>query len=139
MKVLLDVNVVLDVLLDRARHAAASAAVIGLAEAGRLQAFLAATSVTTIHYLVRRATTPRVARRHLTNLLAICDVAPVDGAAVRSALGLGFSDYEDAVLHEAARAARCRGIVTRDRAGFRKGSLPAWTPEELLAAIPSRP
>lgn len=134
MRVLLDVNVVLDVLLDRDPYAGASAAVLGLAESGGLQAFLAATSVTTIHYLIRRATAPRTARRHLTALLAICDVAPVDGAVVRAALGLGFADYEDAVLHEAARLARCRGIVTRDRGGFRKGSLPAWTPEELLAS-----
>ena len=135
MKVLLDVNVVLDVLLDRAPHADASTAVLALAEARRLHAVVAATSVTTIHYLIRKATTPRTARRHLETLLAICDVAPVDGDAVRSALGLGFGDYEDAVLHEAARAARCRGLVTRDAAGFRKALLPVWSPEELLAAL----
>ena len=135
MKVLFDTNVVVDVLLARAPHAAASAAVLGLAETGRLTAVMAASSLTTVHYLVRKAAGSRAARRHLETLLSICEVAPVDEPVRRQALTLGFTDYEDAVLHEAARSARCRGIVTRDAAGFRKAALPTWTPEELLAAL----
>lgn len=135
MKVLFDTNVILDVLLGRPPHVAASAAVMGLAESGRIGGLLAATSVTTIHYLLRKSLGARPARRHLESLLAVYDVAAVDAQTLRHALALGFADYEDAAIHEAARAARCRGIVTRDAAGFRRATLPTWSPEELLAAL----
>ena len=44
------------------------------------------------------------------------------------ALALDFADHEDAVLHEAARAASAAAIVTRD------SNVPVFTPPELLAA-----
>ena len=44
------------------------------------------------------------------------------------ALALDFADHEDAVLHEAARAASAAAIVTR------ASNVPVFTPPELLAA-----
>lgn len=63
------------------------------------------------------------------------DVAPVDRAVLRSALALGFTDVEDAVLHEAAAAAGARAIVTRNIKDFASGSLPVFEPREFLAAL----
>jgi hypothetical protein len=51
-RILLDVNVVLDVLLDRAPHADASSFIWAAVERGHLNGWLAAHGVTTIHYLV---------------------------------------------------------------------------------------
>jgi predicted nucleic acid-binding protein len=93
------------------------------------------TTVTTIYYLAARATGPRRARKHVEALLSLCEVAPVDSSVLHGALGLGFSDFEDAVLHEAARHARAAGIVTRDQDGFRKAELPIYSPVELLAVL----
>ncbi len=53
-RVLFDVNVVLDVLLDRKPHADASAAAWAAVETGTAEGFLAAHAVTTIHYLIRK-------------------------------------------------------------------------------------
>ena len=50
-RVLVDVNVVLDVLLDRQPHVEASAAVWAAIETGSSEGLLAAHAVTTIHYL----------------------------------------------------------------------------------------
>ena len=138
MRVLLDTNVVLDVLLEREAHVGASAAVLAAVEAGLLTGLLGATSVTTIHYLAARAVGARRARRHVETLLSLCDVAPVNEDVLRDALGLGFEDYEDAVLHEAARAARATGIITRDPQGFKRSVLPVYSPEELLASLRTR-
>lgn len=135
MRILLDTNVVLDVLLDREPHVRASSAILAAVEAGLLTGLLGATSVTTIHYLASKAVGSRRARRHTETLLSLCEIAPVNADVLRDALGQGFKDYEDAVLHEAARAANAMGIVTRDRGGFSRASLPIYSPEELLASL----
>ena len=56
-RLLLDVNVVLDVLLDRTPYAEASAAVWAAVEQGEAEGYLSAHAVTTLRYLARG--TPR--------------------------------------------------------------------------------
>lgn len=135
MRLLLDTNVLLDVLLAREPHVGASAAVLSAVETGALTALVCATSITTIHYLAAKAVGARRARRHIETVLSLCDVAPVDEEILRDALALGFADFEDAVLHEAARRARCGGIVTRDQTGFKRATLPIYSPDEVVAAL----
>lgn len=138
MRVLLDTNVVLDVLLQRGPHVADSAAVLSVVESGVVTGLISATTVTTIYYLVEKALGAGRARKHVDTLLSICEVAPVTEEVLREALALGFADYEDAVLHEAARRARAQGIVTRDQRGFRRADLAVYTPAELLATLRHR-
>jgi predicted nucleic acid-binding protein len=137
MKVLFDTNVVLDVLLAREPHAATAAQLFALVERGEMQGAVCATTVTTIHYLAVRALGPKVAQKHLRQLLSLFGVAPVTGEVVTSALDLGFPDFEGAVVHEAARACGAVAIVTRNAKDFAKASLPILSPVELLAAVAS--
>jgi predicted nucleic acid-binding protein len=135
MKVLFDTNVVLDVLLARKPHATAAAQLFALVERGEMQGSVCATTITTIHYLAARAVGPKRAEKHLRQLLSLFEVAPVTGAVVASALDLGFADFEDAVVHEAARACGASAIVTRNAKDFARASLPVLSPVELLAAV----
>jgi predicted nucleic acid-binding protein len=107
-------------------------------ESGVVTGLLGATTVTTLYYLVEKALGARRARRHVETLLSLCEVAPVTDVVLREALALGFADYEDAVLHEAARHAKAQGIVTRDQQGFKRAELPVYTPDELLATLRHR-
>lgn len=62
-------------------------------------------------------------------------VAPVTHAIIADALELDFSDYEDAVLHEAAVSADATGIVTRNRKDFLRSRLRIYAPAELVATL----
>ena len=135
MRVLFDTNVVLDVLLARAPHAAPATELFDLVARKELDGLLGATTVTTIFYLVAKAAGPAQARRHVTTLLSLFEVAAVSRSVLSGALGLGFKDYEDAVLHEAARQAGGTAVVTRDPAGFAPASLRVYGPAELLRLI----
>jgi hypothetical protein len=42
-----------------------------------------------------------------------------------------FKDFEDAVLHEAAKQVKVQGIVTRNAKDFKKATLSIYSPEEL--------
>jgi predicted nucleic acid-binding protein len=135
VSVLFDTNVVLDVLLARQPHADAAAQLFALADTGRLEGVVCATTVTTVHYVAARAVGSRRAEALLRELLALFAVAPVDAQVLDRALDLDFTDFEDAVLHEAARAYGAGIVCTRNTPDFAKASLPVFTPLELLSAI----
>ncbi|MGA9626245.1 MAG: PIN domain-containing protein [Bryobacteraceae bacterium] len=134
-KILFDTNVVLDVLLDRQPYVEASAAAWAAVEAGISEGMLAAHAVTTIHHLVRKEMGNIKARRIITAILRVFGVAAVDGAVVREALQLPFSDFEDAVTAAAARLAGCECIVTRDPKGFRGSPVRSLTPEAVTPLL----
>ncbi len=135
MRILFDTNVVLDVLLARAPHAAAAADLLTRVESGQLQGLLGATTVTTIHYLATKAVGRDLAAQHVATLLDLFDVAAVTRAILAAALDAGFADYEDAVLHQAAVHASATGIVTRNGRDFERATLPIYAPEELLRLL----
>ena len=132
MIVLFDTNVVLDVLMDRQPHSQSAAELMALVERQKLSGVLGATTVTTIHYLAYKSVGAAGAARHIRKLLSIFDVAPVTWETLSDALNLNFPDFEDAVLHEAARRTGVSGIVTRDPKGFSKAVLRVYSPSELL-------
>jgi predicted nucleic acid-binding protein len=135
VRVLFDTNFILDVLFARAPHAGPATALLDRVAEKALDGLLGATTVTTIHYLATKATGATAAQRHLRTLLSLFDVAAVTRAVLTDALDLDFPDYEDAVLHEAARHAGAEAIVTRDSKGFSKARLKVYRPEELLRFI----
>jgi predicted nucleic acid-binding protein len=135
VRVLFDTNVVLDVLLAREPHVGPAARLMSLVDEGRVEGILSATTVTTIHYIAAKSVGRESAARHLRELLTIFDIAAVGREVLLDALGLEFSDYEDAVLHEAARAASAAAIVTRNTTDFAAATLPLFSPAELLAAM----
>jgi predicted nucleic acid-binding protein len=134
-RVLFDTNVVLDVLLNRPPHADASAAVWSAVETGLAEGVLAAHAVTTVHYLIRKKRGNAGARRALSSLLRVFQVAAVDGPVIQEALQLPFSDFEDAVTAAAARSAGCDYILTRDPKGFRESPVRAMTPEAAMPLL----
>jgi predicted nucleic acid-binding protein len=134
---LIDLNVLLDVLLDRSPFAEPAAELWAACESGEVDGLLAAHSVTTLHYLAGRSRGRAFAERCLTDVLSVFGVAAVDRAVLEDANDLGWADFEDAVCAEAAVASGCVILVTRDLSGFRRARLPAMGPREALAALRS--
>ena len=135
MRVLFDTNVVLDHLLAREPFVDTAERLLSLVDAEEIEGVLCSTTVTTIHYLAGKAVGPSRASEYIRELLEIFSIACVDREILRAALDAGFSDYEDAVLHGAARAAEVSAIVTRNCKDFTRTTLPVFTPELLLAAL----
>ena len=134
-KILFDVNVILDVLLDRQPHVLASAEAFDAVEHSAVKGLLAAHAVTTIYYLIRREMSAVKAARMVSRILTIFDVAVVDGSVIREALQLSCSDFEDAVTAASARRAGCDYIVTRDPRGFQGSPVRPLTPEALAPLL----
>lgn len=135
MNVLFDTNVILDVLLEREPDVDAASKLFALVDNGRIKGSICATTVTTVYYIAAKSFGRRRAGDQVHGLLGLFEVAPVDRDVLDGALDIDFSDYEDAVLHEAAVAVGATAIVTRDRRDFASSAIPALDPHELLAAI----
>lgn len=133
MKILVDTNIVLDLLLDRTPHAMAAAQVFSLVERNVLSGCLCATTLTTVHYLATKVVGRQRSLEEIRKLLRLFEVAPVNRAVLEAALEAeGFSDFEDAVLHEAARQADADALVTRNEKDFKKAVLTVYGPSELI-------
>jgi predicted nucleic acid-binding protein len=134
-RILFDINTVLDVLLDRKPHVEASAAAWAAVETGRAEGMLPAHGVTTIYYLVQKEMGSVKARRIVSAILKVFEVAAVDGGVIQEALQLPVSDIEDAVTAAAARSAGCEYIVTGDAKGFRGSPVRSIPPEAILPIL----
>ena len=138
LRLLLDTNVLLDLLLARAPFDSAAVGLATKTAQGEVVTYLSATSVTTVHYLARKALGRDGANQAVGRLLELFRVAPITDIVLRSALARNFADFEDAVIDAAAEHVGVDAIVTRDAAGFRASSIPVFSPPEVLQAIAAR-
>lgn len=138
MRLLLDLNVVLDVLLERKPHAQSSVALWRHVERRRAVALVPAHGFTTVFYIAQRHRDRAFATRVVEILLGVFGVAPVNEAVLRRALQLGWPDFEDAVVCAAAETARCDALVTRDPRGFAGATLSVLDPAGAVALIATR-
>jgi predicted nucleic acid-binding protein len=137
VRVLVDTNVVLDVLLGRPPFADAAAQVFALIEESRIEGFLCTTTVTTVDYLLCQALPSKKARDALHGLLDLFEIAPVNRPVLEQALRSGIADFEDAVLEQAGRLVAVDAITTRNVRDFKKSAVPVFDPTGLIAAIKS--
>ena len=135
MKILFDTNVVLDLLLDRKPFSLAAAHLFSEVERGNIEGYICATTVTTVHYLATKVIGPRKAQQEIHRLLTLLEVAPVNRLVLEASLDDRFSDFEDAVLHQAARHMGTDGIVTRNLHDFKEAKMTIYSPEELIKAL----
>lgn len=130
---LLDLNVILDVILDRRPGADAAAALWTAIESGHGRGVIPAHGVTTIFYLLEKARGAAFARDGVERLVSVFGVAAVNDVVIRRALALGWPDFEDAVCAAAAQVSGCEAIVTRDPAGYPNAPLPVFDPAAALS------
>ena len=135
MRLLVDTNVILDVLLARESRSGASSGVWQQIELGGAEGYLAAHAVPTIYYLLAKELGAKRALESVAAILGVFRVAGVDDDVLREAVQTGLSDFEDAVTAIAAKRSRCEFVVSRDAKGFRSSPVTAITPEAALAHL----
>ena len=135
MTLLLDINVLLDLFLDRRPWSADAARLMVAIERGGADGYVAGHTITTAYYVIAKAKDRRVATLAITDLLRILKVVPVDAADFHQALVLGLNDFEDAVQVAAALKVGADYVVTRDEKHFRAGPVEPRSAGEILALL----
>jgi predicted nucleic acid-binding protein len=132
MRVLVDTNIILDVLLQREPLLAASSRIMGLSERREVDAFITATSATDLFYIMRKEMDKEQAKEALEKIIRIIGIVSVTRSDLIKALALEFSDFEDALQAQCAVKLKADLIVTRNVKDFRTSPVPAVTPEKFL-------
>lgn len=135
IRVLLDINVILDILTRRAPFYQDSAELWALTEQKKIAGMLAAHSITTLHYLYTRQTSRQAAISAIEKLLQVFQVAGIDQPILETALHYEWVDFEDAVQMAAAKASGCDYLVTRNTKDFKDGPVQAIQPTDFLAIL----
>ena len=139
MKAVIDTCVILDYLQNRDPFFD-DALNIAIGSANReYEAYITASSVTDLYYIIHRHTHSAIQTRKiintLTQLFGLVDTYAEDCI---NALHSDMTDYEDAVMCETAYRIRADHIVTRNIRDYSKSKVPALLPADfLIAADPS--
>ncbi len=136
MRVFLDTNILLDVLLNRPSFVADSEVVILRCEAASDQMFIAWHGLATAYYLLKRGRSEAEAMVEVDKILSWARIADASDAGARAARAMGFGDFEDALQAASAEACSADVIVTRNTADFAKSSVTTLSPQEFLRRFP---
>ncbi len=134
-RILIDLNLILDVLQQREPFYPLSARVLASAETGLTEGFVAAHTLTTLFYLIAKEKSPEAARVSLVEMLRFLRVAPVNQETIEQALTRPYGDFEDAVQMTVAVQVGAQYLVTRNVRDYKAGPLPVLKPVELLALL----
>ena len=133
MKLLIDTNVVLDVLLRREPFFRTAAEVLNLTQRDEVREYVTASAITDIYYIANKQMKDRDAVRDLLKrLLMIVSVAAVSEREIQNALNLAWGDFEDSVQYSVALLNEMDGIVTRNPSDYQEANMRIWLPEQAL-------
>jgi predicted nucleic acid-binding protein len=139
MKVFLDTNILVDVLLNRPAFVADSESLILRCEALGAEMLVGWHGLATAYYLLKRGRTEQQAMVEVDKILSWARVADCTDASARRARSQGFSDFEDALQAAAAEASAADWPVTRNTGDFARSLVPVLTPSQFLQKFPLPP
>ena len=137
MKVMFDLNIVLDVVQRREPHYRASAVALSKVVEGHAKGVFPCHGVTTVHYLLSRHSGSQRADEVVDWLASRFEFGTAARQELLRARSLPLNDFEDAVLSAVAEACGCDAIVTRNLGDFFASPVKAFSPEELVLALES--
>lgn len=136
MKLLIDTNVVLDVLLNREPFCNEAAKVLNLSDRAEVKEYISASAITDIYYIAYRQLRDKtIVRNMIKTLLSIVSIACVTEQEIVEALELEWSDFEDSVQYAVAYLNEMDGIVTRNAADYKRAELSVWSPEQIVKKL----
>lgn len=135
MKLFIDANVVLDLILKRQPFFDNIAEILTVAENKNYTLCLSSVTFVNVNYIASKFTDKKNVLESLKKLRILFDVLSVSETEIDKALYSNFNDFEDAVQHYCALKNNCDYIITRDSKDFKNSEIPALTPTEFLASI----
>lgn len=138
MRIMLDINVILDHIGRREPFYELSRRVCLLGVVGEAQMCVSSNMITDIYYLLRKDHGSEEAQRMIEEGLGFLEVVGVSAEDVAEALSLRWADLEDCLVSLCAKKAGADLIVTRNVKDFARSSVRALTPPALFEELEAR-
>jgi predicted nucleic acid-binding protein len=136
LKLLIDTNILLDVVLERKPWVEDATALLDAIAKGQAEGYVASHTIPTVYYVVARARNRAAAATATSDLLQLLTVVPLDNAALQRALALNLKDFEDAAQAAAALEVGADCLVTRNPTDYKGAAVIPRSAGEALALLP---
>ena len=133
MRILIDTNVILDVLLNRKEFVNDSLAAIKKAISEGDRVYISSSAATDIYYLIRKQTGSRAkAMEGIKTIAKIMSFADVNEKCILYATQSKIMDFEDAVVDTVAVFTNASLIITRNVTDFKFSRTKVMSPQQYL-------
>ena len=133
MKVFIDTNVIMDVLLKRTDFMQDSMDIMQMGIDSDIDLFASPLTFATCHYLLRKVVGKKNAVETLRSIKSFIELTDMDDTQGTNALFSEMPDFEDMLQFESAVANGCDVIVTRNGKHFPQNPIPVLTPAQFLS------
>ena len=132
--IFVDTNVIIDFLGNRESFSNAATELFDLYEENKKKIFVSAISYTNVYYLLyKQIKSHKEVISLLNTLFDLTELIDVNKKIISQSLHSSFSDFEDSVqFYSAISNAKIDIIVSRDKKGFKKSTLPVLDVEQAL-------
>lgn len=135
-RILIDTNVLLDYLMTREPFYESAKEVVLICVNGKAKACIAAHSISNMFFILRKDYNVKERKEILSNLCSIFDVEGIDKAKLLAGLqNEDFTDFEDCLQMECAKAYGAEYIVTRNISDYNLSDIKAVLPKDYLDII----
>ncbi|MBO7575031.1 MAG: PIN domain-containing protein [Bacteroidales bacterium] len=133
LRIFLDTNVLLDVLLERPGYETVLE-ILQWGADGKASLCVSFLSMANIAYVLRKDQNGLILSPTLKQISVLTEVLPMDQAQLQRALLLAGPDFEDILQAVCAESGHCSAIITRNPKDFQiqKGLCPDWQPPAIL-------
>ena len=136
MKIFVDTNIFIDILLDRKPFSNSSALVYKLCENRLAEGYIAPITVNNIYYICRKSHNLPLIKTFLAKLSRDFSIAKMEETVIEKANRLPIVDYEDALQYAMALQVGALWLITRNLKDYKKVShIQVCTPEMFLEQL----
>lgn len=136
MRVLLDTNIILDVILQRQLFFTSAVEILKMSDSGEIESFITSNSITDIFYVLRKFFTDIDDRKKaVRHILQMVDIVSVTKSDIFKSFELNFTDFEDALQTQCAKKIKADFIVTRNEKDFKDKSIKVISPEKFINEV----
>ena len=131
MKVFIDTNIVLDLLLQRRNFLINAEKIFSLAYKGKIVLYFSAISFVSVTYYLGKHTNKDI-KAVLEDLCKIVKILPFNQRIIENTLHSNFKDIEDGYQYFTAKENNIHIMITRNVKDFLVDDISVVTPEEFL-------
>lgn len=136
MRIYLDTCVIIDYLANRKPFAEDAEKILSLVADNKLYAYTSASSITDIHYVIKKYLKDEIKTRNcLIDLLSLIEVLDTLAYNIKTVFDSPIMDFEDALIEEIAYQTRIEYVVTRNTNDFKNSRVKIITPKKILTEI----
>ncbi len=132
MKIFLDTNVILDVLIKREPFYIDSSKVLTLVNEKIVSGYISAITINNIYYILRKLKDKETAKNFITEILESYEIIPLTKDILNQANKISADDFEDGIQFFSALDCGCDFLITRNDKDYPRLGIKIINPGQFI-------